>query len=133
MCGSSVFGGRTSGGKKVATWASLFQTDEENFGLENSEMGQYSCTRLLKEIEALDSDIDEEISTMAIEDTEMVHLPKAMYYEILDNRGEVDLPADVYTLPDMIKPEQNQGHSVEQDVVIGEKREKMGSPNGVMS
>jgi hypothetical protein len=36
MCGSSVFGGRTNGGKKVATWTSLFQTDEENFGLENS-------------------------------------------------------------------------------------------------
>jgi hypothetical protein len=29
-------------------------------------------------------------------------------------------------LPDMIKPEQNQGHSVEQDVVIDEKKRKDG-------
>jgi hypothetical protein len=79
-------------------------------------------------MEALDSDADEEISTMAIDDTEMVHLPKAMYYEILDSRGEVDLPADLYTLPDMIKPEQNQGHSVEQDAVIDEKKRKDGKP-----
>jgi hypothetical protein len=38
------------GGKKVATWVSLFQNDEDNMVLETSELGQYSCMKLLKEL-----------------------------------------------------------------------------------
>jgi hypothetical protein len=65
MSGSSGPSNKSGSGKRTATWTSLFQTEEEIFGLENLEMGHYSCTRLLKEMEALESDADEEVSTMA--------------------------------------------------------------------
>jgi hypothetical protein len=49
----------------VATWASLFQTEEENLSLRSSEIGQYSCTKLLREMENLESETEDEISTLA--------------------------------------------------------------------
>jgi hypothetical protein len=81
--GASGSSGRHSNSKKVSTWVSLFQTNEENVGSENSELGQYSCTRLLKEMEALESDGDDEIASMVMDDGEMVTLPEVLCSELI--------------------------------------------------
>jgi hypothetical protein len=46
--------------RKVVDWASLFQNGKECSVLRGSEIGQYSCSKLLKELEAADSESDEE-------------------------------------------------------------------------
>jgi hypothetical protein len=56
---------KSGSSKKVATWASLFQTEEENLSLRSSEIGQYSCTKLLRKMENLESETEDEISTLA--------------------------------------------------------------------
>jgi hypothetical protein len=86
--------------------ASLFQSDAENVGLENSELDQYSCSKLLKEMEALESDDEDEISSMAVDETEMVHLPKALCAEQNGYIGASELPADMYTIPDTLNNNQ---------------------------
>jgi hypothetical protein len=46
--------GGASSGKNVACWASLFQDDEGTKVLEDNEIGQYSCVKLLRDMEALE-------------------------------------------------------------------------------
>jgi hypothetical protein len=40
--------------KRVATWARLFQDEENMCQIENSGIEDYSCVKLLREIEALE-------------------------------------------------------------------------------
>jgi hypothetical protein len=86
----------------VATWVSLFQTEEENLGLMSSEVGQYSCVKLLREMEALESDADEEISILTVEDVEMMNIPESLCSELVETRNAPTLPDDIYTLPKMM-------------------------------
>jgi hypothetical protein len=76
-------------------------------------MGQHSCTKLLREMEALESYDDEEVTTLAMDDTEMLHLPESLCVEILNSKEVEGMPSDIYALPDMIKPVQTQSQVVE--------------------
>jgi hypothetical protein len=91
---------KDSSTKKVAYWASLFQNDEEHSKTCASELGQYSCVKLLREMEAIESDADDEIQYMSLEDTEMVDLPKDLCSDLLENGENKNLPADLYVIPD---------------------------------
>jgi hypothetical protein len=55
-------GGKSGNGRKVASWASLFQSDEADMLLEASELGHYSCTKFLREIEAIESNGEDAMS-----------------------------------------------------------------------
>jgi hypothetical protein len=63
-----------AGGRKVMDWVSLFQNREETMAMENSELTQYSYSRLLREMEAAMSDSDEEGIDMLQDDNELVRL-----------------------------------------------------------
>jgi hypothetical protein len=102
--GTSGSASKSSSSRKVVMQASLFQSEEENVGLDNSELGHYSCTKLLKEMEALESAVDEEIIRMVVDDTEMIHLPEGLCADLEKGKRSTDLPADIYTRHDMISP-----------------------------
>jgi hypothetical protein len=65
------------------------------------EMGQYSCTKLLREIEAVDSEAEHETSDTVVEDVEMVCLADEVCAEISSGKWLKDIPEDIYTLPNM--------------------------------
>jgi hypothetical protein len=86
----------------VATWANLFQNKDEQMDLGLSEIGQYSCTKLLREMEVVDSEAKEAESVNALDDVEMVCLPKNFCAEISGEKWTEGLPKDIYSLPDMM-------------------------------
>jgi hypothetical protein len=94
-------GSKCGDSRQVATWANLFQNNVERFDLGSCEIGQYSCTKLLREMEVVDSEAEDETSDDAVEDVEMVCLPDEIYAEISSGKWLKDLPEDIYTLPDM--------------------------------
>jgi hypothetical protein len=55
-------------------------------------------------MEALESDGDEEIISMVVDDTEMIHLPEGLCADLEKGKRSTDLPADIYTRHDMISP-----------------------------
>jgi hypothetical protein len=85
--------------RKVVTWASLIHN--EHLSLEASEIEQYSCTKLLREMEVVDSDDENEESMLAQDDVEMVCLPKNICAEISNEKWVKRRLEDIYTLPDM--------------------------------
>jgi hypothetical protein len=85
---------RKSGNGKVASWVSLFQNEEESLGSYASEIGQYSYVELLREIEALESDADDEIHGLSHVDVEMMELPEELCSAFSENLGNGDLPSD---------------------------------------
>jgi hypothetical protein len=87
---------RKSGNGKVASWVSLFQNEEESLGSYASEIGQYSCVDLLREIEALELDADDEIHGLSHVDVEMMELPEELCSTFSENLGNGDLPSDLY-------------------------------------
>jgi hypothetical protein len=100
-------GGGSSDSRKVAM-TSLFQNCEEQLDLGSSEIGQYSCAKLLREMEVVDSEADEEKAVMDLEDVEMVCLPDNICVEISKQKWVKELPKDIYTLPDMNQVSANQ-------------------------
>jgi hypothetical protein len=58
---SSNHNGECEPSKKVATWASLFQDEEGCRRIEKLEIGDYSCIRLLREMEAPEHEDEEEV------------------------------------------------------------------------
>jgi hypothetical protein len=91
-------GGGTSGksgsGRKVASWASLFQSDEADMLLEASELGHYSCTKLLREMEAIESDGDDDMSQ---DEHELCVLPTEWCHERIDDLGIDGLPENPFS------------------------------------
>jgi hypothetical protein len=85
----------------VVTWAKLFQNNVEQFDLGSCEIGQYSCTKLLREMEAVDSEAEDETSDAAVEDVEMVFLSDEVCAKISSGNLLKDLPEGIYTLSDM--------------------------------
>jgi hypothetical protein len=75
--------------------------NSENISLATFELGQYSCIKLLHEMEVIDSDLDDENTTIQ-EDVEMVTLSGNLCMELSDQRKVANLPDDVYTIPDMM-------------------------------
>jgi hypothetical protein len=45
------------GSKKVSAWVIFFQRNEGNMMDTSEEIGQYSCTKLLREMEVVDLDV----------------------------------------------------------------------------
>jgi hypothetical protein len=103
--------------------------NSENISLATFELGQYSCIKLLHEMEVIDSDLDDENTTIQ-EDVEMVTLSGNLCMELSDQRKVANLPDDVYTVPDMMDVCQGQNNEKEKQVIEklqkGEK-EKWGS------
>jgi hypothetical protein len=97
---------RKSGNGKVASWVSLFQNEEESLGSYASELGQYSCVKLLREMEALESEADDEIQGLSHEDVEMMEIPEELRSTVSKNLGNRNLPCDLYVLPDMMSTDQ---------------------------
>jgi hypothetical protein len=93
--GSLGSSSRPSSNRKVATWASLFQTKDENFGLERSKMGQYSCSRLLREMEAVESEAEDEIASMTVVDVEMMTLHATLCAKLTKNKCDTYLLDDI--------------------------------------
>jgi hypothetical protein len=79
----------------------LFQNEDEHLSLEAGEIGQYSCTKLLREMESADSDDENEGLMLAQDDVEMVCLLENICAEISNEKWVKKLLEDIYTLPDM--------------------------------
>jgi hypothetical protein len=75
-------------GRKVMDWVSLFQNSEETKMMENSGLAHYSCTQLLKDMEAAaESDCDSDKGDMVSGfDDEIVQLPE----NLLETTMEID-------------------------------------------
>jgi hypothetical protein len=77
----------------VLDWASLFQSGEETRMLESNEIAQYSYTRLIREMEAAESDIeDEEMKVVNDSDEEMVRIPGDLLDKLAEPEKVLDLP-----------------------------------------
>jgi hypothetical protein len=63
--------------------------------------------KLLREMEAIESDADDEVQYMSLEDTEVVDLPKDLCSDLLENGENKNLPADLYVILDMMDLDQN--------------------------
>jgi hypothetical protein len=76
-----------TGCRKVADWASLFLSRNENSKLMGSAIGQYSCTNLLKELDAANSESEEENFMLVDGDDELIKVPDS-WLEKMENRDE---------------------------------------------
>jgi hypothetical protein len=94
-------GSKHGDNRQVATWAKFFQNNDEQVDLGSCEIGQYSCSKLLREIEAVDSEANEEASVVAMDDVEMICLPDDVCAEISSVKWIKELPEDIYTLLEM--------------------------------
>jgi hypothetical protein len=89
-------------GQKSATWAGLFKMEDENIGMHSGGLDQYSYRKLLKEMEALESDEEDKDMSWAQED-ELVRLPEKLCEEIVESSWARKLLDNLYELPEMMK------------------------------
>jgi hypothetical protein len=88
--------------RKVASWAGLFQDDEEARKMGRSEIAEYSCIRLLREMEALEQEEEEdEMQPMDQDDNELVTLHLNWCEKIADNMNVDGLPENLYNIPEV--------------------------------
>jgi hypothetical protein len=108
-----------AGSRRVADWVSLFQISDKCRTLEDMELGQYSYSRLLQELEAVESDSEHDDPMVTKEEDELVRIPDR-WLEIAENCSmNSKLPMDLYTLPevsDQIKTEQHEGEGKQDKV-----------------
>jgi hypothetical protein len=88
-----------SGSRKLMNWVSLFQDSEDTMRMENSELVQYSCSRLLREMEATEVESDEEKDPMCMDDAEVLRFPAEWIKEEEIKKRAQDLPDNIYNLP----------------------------------
>jgi hypothetical protein len=88
-----------TGSKKVMDWVSLFQEREETMTMENSELTQYSCSILLREMETLVSDLEEDGIDMMHGDDELVRFPEQWIQENFGPDKELGLPENLFEIP----------------------------------
>jgi hypothetical protein len=103
---SSVASGTRSsttplGSRKLMNWVSLFQDREDTMRMENSELAQYSCSRLLRGMEAAEVESDEEKYPMCMYDAELLRFPAEWIKEEEIKKGAQDLPDNIYSLPEL--------------------------------
>jgi hypothetical protein len=79
---------------------SLFQNRDETVAMENSELAQYSCSRLLTEMEATVSGSEEENHDMLQDENELVRLPEQWIQEALGVDQWLGLPENLYDIPE---------------------------------
>jgi hypothetical protein len=83
-------------------WISLFQNSDENRLLHETEVGQYSCTKLLREMEAAESESEGgDIVMNNADEEELVHLPEAWLENLADKKSGGGLPNNLRTLPEL--------------------------------
>jgi hypothetical protein len=81
----------------------LFQ-DKENMGqIENSRIGDYSCIKLLRDMEALEQEEEEEVQ----DHEELVTLPEDWCARFVNSMQTNGLPKDLLSIPEVIKVEHN--------------------------
>jgi hypothetical protein len=113
--------GSASCGRKVATWASLFQVEDENMTLEWSELGQYSCTKLLSEMEALEAK-DEEECMMKMDDEELVSIPEGWTENL--GKTSMNLPDDIMSIPEMSEVLNDQSNTLQAETTAVEDQKR---------
>jgi hypothetical protein len=109
----------------VSDWVSLFQNAEENRFIRESEIGQYSCSNLLRKMEVVLSESDKEDVVMTARDEEVMFLPECVLEKFVEVRRDAGLPDNLYDLPD--GPEQSGIMEVEQVGQVLDKTEKGGN------
>jgi hypothetical protein len=97
---SGMMGGSGSC-KKVATWASLFQGDDISVYQRTPELGHYSCARLLREMETIEAEEDEDDLPADLCDAELVTLSASWCEKLSEvNQGSL-LPSDLFHIPEL--------------------------------
>jgi hypothetical protein len=91
--------GGGSNGRKVASWAGLFQDEVDSKMLEESEIEQYSCTKLLREMEALEVEDDDDEGLIRMDEDEVVNLPEGWAMEIPEKSSL--LPESRFVIPEI--------------------------------
>jgi hypothetical protein len=104
--------------------ARLFQNTDENKSLKESEMGQYSCTKLLKAMEVVMSKSDEE-DLKIVEGVMNWSGCLGAGWKIMETRGNFGLPKNLYELPEI--PGQNEAVQECKDVQMEDKKEQRGA------
>jgi hypothetical protein len=61
--------------KRVANWASLFQSKEKSMQMEKSRIGHYSYMKLLREMEMAGSESEEDMENLSGDKFELVRFP----------------------------------------------------------
>jgi hypothetical protein len=85
------------GGKRVMDWTSLFQNCDEEMRMESSEFGQYSCTRLLREMEVALSNSEDGMDTgLGGSDEELVRIPNSWLEKANDSTKRQEFLDDLY-------------------------------------
>jgi hypothetical protein len=109
-----------AGSRKVDDWASLFQNKDEGEALGRSEIGHYSCTKLLREMEVAMSDSGDEDSVMAREEDELTLLSRGWLEKTLEDSEMRDLPDNLYVMLELA--EQLDGGTIMSDNQLEEDK-----------
>jgi hypothetical protein len=91
------------GGRKVMDWVSLFQGCEDEVMLKSNELSHYSCTRLLRKMEAAGSGSDEEMEAemVGVDDGELVSIPGSWLDSGNKHEEDNGLLENLYILPEL--------------------------------
>jgi hypothetical protein len=88
-----------------------------------SDLGQYSCVKLLREMKAIESEPEDELQVVSHEDVEMTELPEELRSVLSKNVGNRNLPSDLYVLPDMMITDQDgDGIKIIEVVAMGQEK-----------
>jgi hypothetical protein len=91
-------GSTPAGSRKVIDWPNLCQGSDEKKLMGDCELGDYSCAKLLREMEATTSNSRDDHLCMAKGDDELVTIPESGLANMDQGEG---LPAHLYDLPEI--------------------------------
>jgi hypothetical protein len=98
----------------------LFQDDDSIKRLEFSKIGGYSCSKLLREMEAMEVEKeDDELSVDKLDD-ELTTLPESWCQSPGKEEMCLDLPHNLYQIPEIVEPTQEKV-MVDQGVSCGKQ------------
>jgi hypothetical protein len=70
------------------------------------ELGHYSCTKLLRGMEAMDSDAKNDGHSMNLVDFELVTLLEELCAKLWEAASDMELPKDLYLVPGVAENDQ---------------------------
>jgi hypothetical protein len=96
--------------RKVMDWVSLFQNCDEDILMGSSDFAQYSCTKLLKEMEVVvhDSEDEMDIALDGTDEGELVRIPENWLGDVNKSDEVHGLPEKFYILPEL----KGTGHNI---------------------
>jgi hypothetical protein len=97
----------------VVAWAKLFQDDDSVKRLEFSEIGSYSCSKVLREMEAMEAEEEEDDLSVDKLDEELTTLPESWCHCLEKDEMCLDLPQNLYHIPEMIDFVQGEREAVQ--------------------